>query len=135
VITAIDTNVLLDIFIGDARFGATSRDALRRCLADGIVVACDVVWSETVAAFTDPQSATNAMDLLGIGFVAIGQTEAAAAGMAWRDYRRAGGTRERVVSDFLIAAHAAGQADRLLTRDRGFYRRYFADLQVIDPSI
>jgi hypothetical protein len=25
-------------------------------------------------------------------------------------------------------------ADRLLTRDRGFYRKYFAGLRVIDPS-
>jgi hypothetical protein len=26
------------------------------------------------------------------------------------------------------------KADRLLTRDRGFYRRYFADLAILDPS-
>jgi hypothetical protein len=26
-------------------------------------------------------------------------------------------------------------ADRLLTRDRGFYRRYFAGLKVLDPSV
>jgi predicted nucleic acid-binding protein len=134
VITAIDTNVLLDVFTGDPRFGTTSRDMVRRCLAEGVVFACDVVWAETVAAFPDEQSAITAMDLLGIGFAAIGQTEAAGAGVAWRDYRRAGGTRDRVVADFLIGAHAAGRADRLLTRDRGFYRRYFADLQVIDPS-
>jgi hypothetical protein len=26
------------------------------------------------------------------------------------------------------------QANRLLTRDRGFYRAYFSSLKVIDPS-
>jgi predicted nucleic acid-binding protein len=46
----------------------------------------------------------------------------------------AGGTRERVIADFLIGAHAMAKADRLLTRDRGFYRRYFKDLTVLDPS-
>jgi len=39
-----------------------------------------------------------------------------------------------VVADDLIGAHALEQADRLLTRDRGFHRRAFAGLAIIDPS-
>jgi predicted nucleic acid-binding protein len=54
--------------------------------------------------------------------------------MIWRDYRRAGGSRERVVADFVVGAHARVRADQLLTRDRGFYRECFGDLRVIDPS-
>lgn len=29
--------------------------------------------------------------------------------------------------------HALSAADRLFTRDRAFYRRYFAGLKVLDP--
>jgi len=56
------------------------------------------------------------------------------AGVAWADYRRRGGSRKRVIADFLIGAHALAYADRLLTRDRGFYRSYFSGLEIFDPS-
>jgi len=39
-----------------------------------------------------------------------------------------------MVADCLVGGHALIQADRLQTRDRGFYRSCFAELEVIDPS-
>lgn len=132
-ITAVDTNVLLDVFSADADFGPRSRAALERCLDEGSLVVCEVVWAETSAAFPEISAATAALDRLAAVFSATTATTAAAAGVAWREYRRAGGPRTRVVSDFLVGAHAATQADRLLTRDRGFYRRYFTQLPVLDP--
>jgi predicted nucleic acid-binding protein len=56
------------------------------------------------------------------------------AGRAFKDYKRRGGTRQRVVPDFLVGAHAQAQADRLLSRDRGFYRAYFKAVTILDPS-
>jgi predicted nucleic acid-binding protein len=134
VITAVDTNVLLDVFTNDATFGARSLAALRACLAEGPVVACDVVWAELVAAFSGPDAASRALDAIPVACEPLGRVAAARAGMAWRAYRRAGGARERVIADFLIGAHAVEQAERLLTRDRGFHRVAFAGLAIVDPS-
>ena len=133
-ITAVDTSVLLDIFGADRKFGPGSAAALNTCLTKGSLVACDVVWAETCAAFATPASAESAMTLLRIDFSPTNSTIALAVGEAWRAYRRAGGTRERVIADFMIGAHALASADWLLTRDRGFYRRYFKGLQVM-PSL
>lgn len=133
-ITAVDTNVLLDVFGSDAEFGKRSASALRRCIAEGGLIACEVVWAETGAWFPDAQAAENALSTVRIGYSPLTAAASLAAGRAWQAYRKAGGSRERVIADFLIAAHAAAEADRLLTRDRGFYRSHFADLPILDPS-
>jgi predicted nucleic acid-binding protein len=134
VITAVDTSILLDVFADDAEFGRRSADALRRCIAEGSLIACDVVWAEVGAWFPDAQAVENALSRLRVGYSPLDVATALAAGRAWQAYRRAGGTRERVVADFLIGAHATQQADRLLTRDRGFYRSRFAGLSIVDPA-
>jgi predicted nucleic acid-binding protein len=53
------------------------------------------------------------------------------AGEKWSFYRKSGGTRKRIISDFLIGAHALIKAERFLTRDRGFYQSYFPELQIL----
>jgi predicted nucleic acid-binding protein len=134
VITAVDTSVLLDVFGADATFGRRSAAALRVALDEGGLVACEVVWAETAASFSAAAAARDALARLRIDFSPLDVQASLTAGDSWRDYRQAGGTRERVVADFLIGAHAMGHADRLLTRDRGFYRRYFTTLAIVDPS-
>lgn len=132
--TAIDTNILLDIFGADAKFGPDPAQAVRRCLAEGTVVACPVGWTEAAVGFSNEAAFLTAMHTLGIEFSEMSKPVALSAGDAWRQYRASGGKRNRVVADFLIGAHAVTQCERLLTRDRGFYRSYFKGLVIIDPS-
>lgn len=122
------------MFGADPTFGERSRAALHGCVTEGGLVACEVVFAELAAAFPTSDGAGAALAALGVGFSPLAPVAALSAGGCWRDYRRRGGSRERVVADFLIAAHASVQADRLLTRDRGFYRRYFPTVTVLDPS-
>ena len=133
-ITAVDSNVLIDVLGADPEFGERSRAALRRARAAGDLIVCDVVWSEVIGAFQDRGATEAALDRLRVAFSATDRAASTRAGLAWRAYRRDGGPRARLVADFLVGAHALEQADRLLTRDRGFHRTAFAGLTIVDPT-
>ena len=133
-ITAVDSSVIIDILVADDRYGQASRRALATAQRTGATIACDVVWAEVVAGFESAQVAASALERLRIEYGAVNVTATAAAGASWRAYRARGGQRERILGDFLIGAHAMHQADRLLARDRGFYRTYFGKLRILDPE-
>jgi predicted nucleic acid-binding protein len=134
VITAVDSNVLLDIFGDDPLFQPRSTNMLRSCSLEGRLIACEVVWAEVAGYFPSPQAVQEAMTQIGVEFSPTSLPSSLSAGEAWKVYCRRGGRRRRMVADFLIGAHSLLQADRLLTRDRGFYRAYFSRLPILDPA-
>ena len=130
-ITAVDSNILIDIFLDDKHFGKRSASQLRSCLHDGAVIACGVVLVETMPLFPSGNHLLSILDALNIRPVSISIESFISAGSAWAQYRKAGGPKDRIAADFLIGSHALNEAHRLLTRDRGFYRKYFKQLDII----
>jgi hypothetical protein len=132
-ITAIDTNVLLDVLAGDAAHCQPSAEALERAAAAGSLVICDVVYAELCVAFGSQRECDEFLEQNQIRVEALERAASFLASRIWREYRRSGGTRSRILPDFLIGAHAAKQASQLLTRDRGFYGKLFPALRVVEP--
>jgi predicted nucleic acid-binding protein len=132
-VTAVDTSVLLDVLLNDPQHACASVAALHRAAAEGSLVICDVALAE-IAPVLNAQDICLFLADWKLAFLPSTQQTAILAGEMFRAYLDRGGKRGRVVPDFLIAAHAQQLADRLLARDRGYYRDYFKQLDLWDPS-
>ena len=153
-IAAVDTNVLLDILVPDARFADDSERKLSEAVHSGPVVLSEPVYAELAAHFPSAADLTRFIDDTGMRPQPSSTAALERAGEAWRQYTRrrpeglvcaqcgAASTidcpqcraplrvRQHVLADFLIGAHASVHADRLITRDRGYYRTYFPELEL-----
>ena len=128
----VDTNVLLDVIGDDKVFGHRSKKSLANCAIDGILVINPVVYAE-VGAFID--SLEEMDDLLPRSLFRrdpFPWDASYLAGRALRRYRARGESRNRILADFLVGAHAAVAGMTLITRDRG-YEKYF-EIPIVDPA-
>jgi predicted nucleic acid-binding protein len=154
-ITAIDSNILIDVLVQDFEFAASSEQAIDEAVANGAAVISEPVFAELAARFRDESSLREFLRSSRIRLELSNTESLYAAGVAWARYSRnrpeglicpdCGGrqqvacsscsrpiqVRQHVLSDFLIGAHAREQADFLLTRDRGYFRTYFPDLKLV----
>ena len=128
-ITSLDTSVLLDVFASGSPYHAQSQAWLIDAYDRGAILVCDVVYAELVPAFADRSSLDRALREINATVSPIDTAIAYEAGLRWGRYRQAGGSRERIIADFLIGAHAIANADTFLTRDQGFYATYFSELR------
>jgi predicted nucleic acid-binding protein len=130
--TAIDSSVLLALFNGEPD-GETWLDALVEARREGPLVVCEVVYAEAAPAFRSEAALQDALRRLGVSFEPISRAAAWQAGQTFRAYRNAGGPRQHLIPDFLVASHAQIQAGRLAAVDRGYLRHYFSELPLLVP--
>jgi predicted nucleic acid-binding protein len=133
-ITAIDTNILLDVLVPNENFCDASMGALEEAATAGVLVVCDMVYAELCIHFISQRECDGFLEGNEIRVEPLNREAHFLASRAWRAYRKQGGQRARILADFLIGAHAQTQATRLLSRDRGFYRKLFPSLDLVDPS-
>jgi len=93
-----------------------------------------VAFAECCPGFSSAATALSHFESIGVRFEPVSPGAAYLAGHTFLRYRREGGPRQSLIPDFLIASHAAVQADRLAATDRGYLRRYFPDLDLLQPQ-
>jgi len=107
--------------------------ALLNAASEGPLVISPVAFAELAPSSPDASNLKDYLGRLHITFDPISPEAAHLAGSTFKNYRLAGGPREHLVPDFLIAVHAQIQANRLATLDHGYLRRWFPDLSLLLP--
>lgn len=160
-IFAVDTNVLLDVLYKDEDFHKVSRRTLEQKSERGYFIISPEVYSELASSFAMrfdegfKSELDNFLEEKNIILQNHSEQSLKKAGSSWKEYSSSDAVecpecgvknsfkcekcgskvtwRNHLITDFMIGAHAEEKADALITRDEGYFGRYF-DVEVIDPS-
>ena len=102
--------------------------------SQGPLIISPVAFAELAPSTSDEGELLDFLARLAITYSPISPAAAHLAGLTFKRYRKAGGPREHLVPDFLIAAHAQTHGDRLAAVDRGYLRRWFPSLRLLKPA-
>lgn len=133
-ITAVDSSVLFDVLLDDPLFESPSEEMLSRVSGEGTLVICEAVYAEVAGHFLKKSDLDIFLQETGVQLSPSTPETLSKAGHLWRqaDLKRShrASPARRLLADFLIGAHGLLQAERLLTRDKGFYRSAFSGLRL-----
>ena len=129
--TFVDTNVVIDALDPAAPRHEWAKESLAG--ADQPIVVCDIVYSEFSVSLDSVARTNEAITRLSLERYSFTDQSLFAAGKAFAEYKRRGGTKTNVLSDFLIGALAHSENVVLLTANARDFRSYFPGLALVSP--
>ena len=130
----VDTNVLLDVLEDDPAWVSWSMHQLRTQSIIHELVINPIIYAELSTTFESVDALDGVIQTMGLKYQELPHPALFLASMAFVQYRRSKGTKNYVLPDFFIGAHAAVHGWAILTRDPRRYRNYFPRVQLITPD-
>jgi len=130
----VDTNVLLDVVTDDETFAEWSIAQLEAAALQCDLLINDSVYAELSVGYREKERLDAFIEAAGLRHETMPRDALFLAGKAFSSYRQSKGTKQNVLPDFFIGAHATVLSVPLLTRDARRYRTYFPSLELICPE-
>ena len=130
----VDSNILFDLIDRDPVWEAWSASQITRLSLVYELFVNPIVYAEISPRYASVRDVDRVLADAGLNWIALPKEASFLAGKAHYQYRRSGGTRTGVLSDFFIGAHAAVLGAAILTRDARRYSAYFPMVRLIVPK-
>jgi len=127
----LDSNIIIGML--DPEVPARLNDRIAELRGSDSLVINEIIFSEIASGFQTIDEQHAMIAKLQLGLERLPLEACHRAGVAFAEYRRRGGSKQRMLPDFLIGAHALCTGGTLVTRDRKGFASYFPELDIIDP--
>ncbi|MFP4662731.1 MAG: hypothetical protein ACLFPF_11100 [Halanaerobiales bacterium] len=152
---AVDSNILFDILLADKKYKESSLELILHYSKTDRLIISEIIYSELVSQFDDRTILDSFLSDTNIVLEHTTSKGLWIASKAWKEYSKnrdnrfqcshCGNkqqivckkckeiitSRQHIISDFLIGGHASEKSGILLTRDYGFYRKYFKSIKIV----
>ncbi len=129
----VDSNILLDVFLDDPKWGTWSEEQLSSYGASHHLYINPVIYAEISIGFSRIEDLEEILTEGGFIMLPLPKEALFLAGKTFLQYRKRKGMKQSPLPDFFIGAHAAIESLPLLTRDQRRYRTYFPHVVILGP--
>ena len=129
----VDTDVLVDVLQDDPQWADWSIAQMRALASLHQLIINPIIYAEISLSFSTLEALDSVVATLALELQETPRPALFLAAKAFAQYRKRGGSKQQVLPDFFIGAHAAVAGCPLLTRDASRFRTYFPTLEVVAP--
>ena len=129
----VDSNILLDILTIDPQWYDWSTSKLSLIAESHELIINDIIYAEISICFERIEDLEETFSGNFFKIMPMSKEALFLAGKAFLQYKSNNGTKNSVLPDLFISAHASVLGIPLITRDTGRYKTYFPKLQLITP--
>lgn len=132
--TLLDTNVIIALTRTDHQFYGWAVQALKDAKTNSPpATICDISFAEASVAYNSAKELHSVLEELGIDRLPTSDEALYLAGQTLKKYRAGGGTRDKILPDFIIGAVASIEGINLVTANPKDFASRFTDVTLVVP--